>query len=246
MILTSSPRHATLAAPPAALPMVTTDNRRVELEQFVRDRFRTAWGAEVGELLPWLVGVRDHAGHLTAVAGLRPAATGTLFLEHYLDRPVEEVITAHTGEPVAREQIIEVGNLAAGHPGGGRDLIIALTAYLHQAQTAWVCFTGGPILHNAFCRLGLAPICLAPARPEALGAAATRWGRYYDQHPHVFAGRVEEGFLGLSGWLTAEQLVHAARHIAPARHARSLSDFGDRDEIRFSAADRAQVRQAPR
>jgi len=199
--------------------MVTTGARRFELEQFVRDRFRTTWGAEVGELLPWLVGVRDGSDRLTAVAGLRPAATGPLFLEHYLDRPVEEMIASHTGTPVAREQIIEVGNLAASHAGGGRDLIIALTAYLHQAQTAWVCFTGGPILHNAFCRLGLTPICLAEARPEALGAAAAQWGRYYDQHPHVFAGRVEEGFLGLSGWLTAEQLVRAANGIAPARRA---------------------------
>jgi hypothetical protein len=199
--------------------MASPAELRHELEQFVRDRFHAAWDAEVGELCPWLVGVWDHGGGLAAVAGLRPAATGTLFLEHYLDRPVEEVITAHTGEQVAREQIIEVGNLAADHAGGSRDLIIAITAYLHQTGTAWVCFTGGPLLHNAFCRLGLTPICLAPARPEALGTAATQWGRYYDQHPHVFAGRVEEGYRCLSDWLTADQLLRAAGGIAPARKA---------------------------
>ncbi len=220
MIPTPPSRSATPAVEPTALPLLTSPAaHRHDLESFVRERFRAAWGAEVDELSPWLVGVRDHTGRLAAVAGLRPAITGPLFLEHYLDRPVEEVIAAHTGAPVTREEIIEVGNLAADHAGGSRTLIVALTAYLHQAGATWVCFTGGPLLHNAFCRLGLAPICLASARPEALGSAAARWGRYYDQHPHVFAGRVEEGFLGLRGWLTVEQLVGAARGITPTRRA---------------------------
>ncbi|PIU78666.1 MAG: hypothetical protein COZ33_02730 [Nitrospirae bacterium CG_4_10_14_3_um_filter_70_108] len=98
-------------------------------------------------------------------------------------------------------------------------MIIALTCYLHQTRAVWVCFTGGPVLRNAFCRLGLAPVCLAAARPEALGVAAAQWGRYYDQHPHLFAGRVEEGFHSLSGGLTAEQLIGVARTIAPVRYA---------------------------
>jgi len=119
MIPVSPSRGGTPPAPSiGTLPVVSRDPCRVEPEKFVRDRFRDGWGAEVGELLPWLVGVRDPAGCLTAVAGLRPAATGPLFLEHYLDRPVEEVITARTGAPVAREQIIEMGNLATAHPGG--------------------------------------------------------------------------------------------------------------------------------
>ncbi|RMF81264.1 MAG: thermostable hemolysin, partial [Nitrospirae bacterium] len=163
---------------------------------------------------PWLISVRAADGALAAVAGLKPAALGPLFLEQYLDGPVEEAIAAAAGEPVARGSVVEVGNLAAAHAGGARAVIVAVTALLHQARATWVCFTGGPVLHNAFRRLGMAPLPLAPARPEALGAAAARWGRYYEQRPWVFAGRVAEGYACLQRWLTAEQLWEAARGTA--------------------------------
>ena len=58
-----------------------------------------------------------------AVVGLRPAMQGALFLEQYLDAPACQMIAARSGVPVRREQVIEVGNLAALAPGGA--LVIA-------------------------------------------------------------------------------------------------------------------------
>jgi hypothetical protein len=178
--------------------------RRVELERFVQGCFARTWGARVSEFMPLLAALRSDAGELVGVLGMRPAEEGPLFLEQYLDRPVEQQVAQVARVPVFRGRITEVGNLAAVAPGGGRWLITALTAYLHAAGREWVVFTGGPELRNAFHRLGLNPLVLGPADPARLGAAADDWGRYYEQQPMVMAGRVGEGFARLSALFSAE------------------------------------------
>jgi hypothetical protein len=172
---------------------------REEVETFIRARFAEAWGADVRHFLPALMSLRDEAGGLLGALGLRPAAQGPLFLEQYLDRPVEQALARATGEPVARTRLVEVGNLAVAAPGGGRWLITALTAYLHGAGAGCAVFTCGPALRNAFLRLGVELIDVGPADPGHLPAGeASRWGRYYEQAPRVTAARVAQSHRALS------------------------------------------------
>jgi hypothetical protein len=156
----------------------------------IRRRFQQEHQAQLTHFMPRLLGLVDAAGALAGAAGCRPAAGETLFLERYVDLPIEQAIAAVAGEPVARHEVVEVGNLAADSPGCARVLIVALTAWLASQGYRWVAFTGTRSLLNSFRRLGLTPRVLAPADPARMGEALAQWGRYYAQQPQVVFGEI--------------------------------------------------------
>src|SRR5687768_18494973 len=92
---------------------------RSELERFIAERFRIAYGAQVKHFCTHLLGMRDAAGTWQAAAGYSPAADDTLYLGSYLDRPVEAVRSHAPGAPESRAQIGEVGHLASAAKGCG-------------------------------------------------------------------------------------------------------------------------------
>ncbi len=171
---------------------------RPELETFIADSFRSSYGAEVSHFSEVLLGVRDKDGRWMAALGYTPAALGPLFLEHYLDAPVEAAISAHTHSPVDRATIVEVGNLAAHHPGAARSLIISTTHLLNSFGLRWVVFTATVSLLNSFSRLRLQPHVLAPADPARLPDGGELWGSYYDTQPKVMFGDIHYGYTQLS------------------------------------------------
>ncbi|HXH64038.1 MAG TPA: thermostable hemolysin [Mariprofundaceae bacterium] len=181
------------------LDIIESDHAdRAEVEAFIRATFFDVYRARVNLFMPHLVRLRTLHDHLVAVVGYRDAANHSLFLEKYLDRPVEDVLSAAVGQPVRREDVVEVGNLADAAPGGARAAIIILTAFLHSAGYRWVVFTGVPKLRNAFGRLGLDPIELTPADPMRLTAQEREtWGSYYAGQPLVMAGDIRHGFESL-------------------------------------------------
>ncbi|MFJ3681415.1 thermostable hemolysin [Pseudomonas sp. NPDC090208] len=171
---------------------------RHDFEAFIQQRFRNAHNAEIHQFMPELFGMSDETGNLCAVAGVRPAASGALFLEHYLDEPIERAIEAHAARPVGREGIVEVGNLAASNLGSARLSIITITWLLAMGGLEWVTFTGNAGLVNSFNRLGLRPVTLCAADPMRLGDDRHAWGNYYDTQPSVHVGDIRSGFLHLS------------------------------------------------
>jgi hypothetical protein len=173
-----------------------TDTQREQLETFVHQRFADTYGASIRQYMPQLLGIRQK-GELQAVVGLRPASASPLFLEQYLDVPACTQIRIHSGMPLQREHMVEVGNLAALAPGGARVLIIALTHYLAAQGYTWVVFTGTAMLLNSFQRLALSPIDLGEAKPERLGDRQAEWGSYYATRPRVMAGYIPEGLVQL-------------------------------------------------
>lgn len=168
-------------------------NARNRLENFIHARFAEHYGANIQHFMPCLLGLDDGDGALRAAVGIRSADQGPLFLERYLDAPVEEEIARRCGRSVARGQIVEVGNLAALEAGHARLLIIAMTHFLVSQGFAWVTFTGTVSLLNSFQRLGLTPVSLAPADPQRMGAELGDWGSYYATRPQVMAGDIGAG-----------------------------------------------------
>lgn len=171
---------------------------RNELERFIHQRFASVHRADVHHYLPELLGLADSHGRLIAAAGMRLAGEGALFLERYLDEPVERAASRLAGGPVGREQVVEVGNLAALSAGSARIMIIAVTWLLAARGLDWVAFTGAATLVNSFHRLGLVPTLLADADPGRLNGERDHWGNYYSQHPHVFAGSIGLGHAALT------------------------------------------------
>jgi hypothetical protein len=183
---------------------------RREAEAFVNAAFKAAYDAEITHFMPQLMTLRSDAGRLLAVLGLRTPGAGRLFLEHYLQRPVEAMLSDETGAAVPRESLVEVGNFAVGAAGGGRWLITALTAYLFASGRTWAVFTCGPELQNAFRRLGVELIDLAPAdRADLPPGEQACWGRYYDQRPRVKAANVAQSHRVLSTVFAGECALNA-------------------------------------
>ena len=178
-------RIVTVHAPPEA-------PRRAEAEAFIRHVFAQRYGARIGSLAPQLV-LFEEAGRVVAATGWRAADKEPLFLENYLDRPIDETMAALSAHSVARERIVEVGHLAAEKPGSSLHVILTLARHFDRMGFEWVVFTATRELVGIFTRLGLPLLALAPADPARLGAAAAEWGSYYDAGPVVVAGRIRLG-----------------------------------------------------
>lgn len=165
------------------------DPGREEVERFVSSRFERRYGARVPSWAPVLASLAD--GELTvAAAGWRDADDG-LYLERYLDEPVERCIGRIAGiEPPARGGVVEIGHLAAARVGDGRRLFLRLAALLAQRGYRWVVSTATPGVRTGFSRIGVRMIELGPARAERAGPDAAAWGRYYDEGPVVVAGEL--------------------------------------------------------
>ncbi len=168
------------------------DAGRAGVEHFIAGVYARRFGARVSQFAPHLVGLRDlHSGAWVAAAGFRQADQSPLFLERYLDAPVEHMLSRHRGRPVARQGIVEVGHLSASRPGAGRLLIPLLGQHLARQSTQWVVSTLTQELRHLFIRLGVTPIALGQADPAAVGPDAADWGTYYEHHPVVLAGRLD-------------------------------------------------------
>lgn len=165
---------------------------RAAAERFVAGVFRARYGAELHGFAPTLATLHDDAGAITAAAGWRAAGDGPLFLERYLDAPVDALL----GVPRAR--IVEVGHLAATRAGDGRRLILRLGPLLAAQGFQWVASTLTEELRHLFLRLGIAPLALGTADPALLGDEAARWGRYYAHRPLVLAGALEPALATLA------------------------------------------------
>jgi len=186
-----------------------------QVTTFVHEVFKRTYGANVRSFMSDFVRVRDRHGVMKAVMGYRSAESGPLYLENYLDEPIEVMVSRYMGIPVKRSEIVEVGNLAEASPGDARMAIIGATAFLHAAGFKWVAFTGVTRLRNAFVRLGLSPKQLIEVDERRLSAEEMeQWGSYYAGDPVVCFGSIQEGHDNLQELWTALRDTWAAAEIA--------------------------------
>lgn len=169
---------------------------RAHVEDFIRAVYRKHYDARLSVLAPTLVALRS-GEEILAAAGYRPA-TERLFLERYLDAPVEVCLARSTHDAPDRPVIVEVGHLAAVRNGAGRLLMPMLGTHLAAAGFEWVVSTATEELRHLFRRLGLSPLVLGCADPSVLGTEAANWGTYYDHRPHVVAGSIALGMSQLT------------------------------------------------
>lgn len=166
---------------------------RLLLEQFIADTFLEHYDARIEAFCKHLLGVRNTQGSLCAAIGYNLAEQGPLFLEQYLDAPIEDVVESRLGLRIQRHDLVEVGNLSAKETGGARMLIRLMTSHLHQCGRQWVAFTATKSLLNSFNRLGLPTIALAKATSDRVQDPEA-WGSYYEQSPQVVIGEISIGY----------------------------------------------------
>eukprot|EP00163_Fabomonas_tropica_P023282 TRINITY_DN4057_c0_g1_i1.p2 TRINITY_DN4057_c0_g1~~TRINITY_DN4057_c0_g1_i1.p2 ORF type:complete len:240 (-),score=32.37 TRINITY_DN4057_c0_g1_i1:333-1052(-) len=163
---------------------------------FIRRRFRLAYGAEPVLRIPRLLALTTAQGALLAAVGVRNAAAEHLFLEDYLDNPVESYLP---GAVLKRSDIVEIAHLAGVEAGVSRYLFAGLAVWLHNAGCQWVVCTGTDQLRNSFRRVGIDTHVIASAEPARLPDGGAGWGSYYEHHPVVMAMNVAQSMTALSG-----------------------------------------------
>ncbi|MEO7325052.1 MAG: thermostable hemolysin [Dokdonella sp.] len=172
---------------------------RAPAEAFIANRFRQSFGAHIEAFMPRLFTMHDLENRISGAFGLRSTSC-RLFVEQYLNEPIESAVATRCGEGVERHGIVEVGHLCAAFPGAVRTMIALLTLHLHAEGFEWVVFTGTASLRNAFARIGLFPIALQRAHIDSLPLEARMgWGNYYDHSPEVLVGRIRDGVGSVTG-----------------------------------------------
>ena len=184
---------------------------RSQVETFLDDAYAAAFGGKIRKHYPILMSVWDQDHVLHAAAGFRFAMSQPLFLEQYLDAPIEQAATTALGVPAPRHQLAEIGNLAANSPGASMFLFLALAGYLEQHGCRYAAATATAQLRRLFRRVGFSTVTLANADPDRLGERSQDWGAYYDNDPEVLVGEIAPCFEPLTRSLAAEPPTDAER-----------------------------------
>lgn len=185
-------RHAAIYLHAAqAVKVVVTglhaDNRG-DQEAFIKSVYRRVHSAEIQQFLPNFLSLLNQSDQLLAICGLRYGDESQLFLEQYLNAPIEQVLLLHTGREVSRERIVEVGNLAVASPAHIRHLLASLNTHLHSTDVEWVVFTGINTLYNSLRKLNIPMHILGKADLGRLPHTQhSAWGSYYEANPQVIA-----------------------------------------------------------
>lgn len=167
-------------------------DRRQVAQSYIRDRFKECYGANLREFLSYLVSMRC-LGSLSGVAGLSLAAQQTLFLEQYLDSPIEKELERVLQVNVSRNSIVEVGNLVATTRGASLALFIVVATALSRAGFKYIVFTATSPLRITFEKLGFKTGFLKDANIDSVDSDSDNdWGSYYDSNPQVVVGRLED------------------------------------------------------
>ncbi|WP_426015103.1 thermostable hemolysin [Caulobacter sp. DWR2-3-1b2] len=177
---------------------------RLRVEAYLEAAYATAFNGVISRHYPTLMSVQDGEGRIHAAVGFRFAAAEPLFLEQYLDEPVEAAITRKLAQPVTRCGVAEIGNLGSGSVGASMFLFLALARHLDQHGCTHAVATATRQLRRSFGRVGFETQVLTRAEPSRLGEAATEWGAYYERDPELLAGAIGPALRPLSQMLVAE------------------------------------------
>jgi hypothetical protein len=167
------------------------ERRRVEA--FIEKTYEEKYGAKLDTHYPYLMSAQDASGNILAAIGFRLAKDETLFLEHYLDQPIEEEISQNLGRTVERCEIAELGSLASEGHGATFFLFMVLADYLKSQGLSYATITGTRVLKRFFGQLGLDPRKVADADKTRLPDLGAYWGSYYSTSPQVLFGDIAAG-----------------------------------------------------
>ncbi len=159
------------------------DNGRCEVEEFIQHGFAKSYGAKIQVSMPWVLAIRN--GSFKAALGIRPA-TEPLFLEQYLDAPIEDYFkTCET--PTSRAKIAEIGHLYSNSNKFTIPLFLTTAVSLFYNQYDTMVFSATEQVLALIDKTGIPYQQLGQADPAKLTPCADQWGTYYDSHPTVVA-----------------------------------------------------------
>lgn len=159
------------------------------LRSFIEASYAKHFQANIKVDMPVMVGYHQD-GKILAAMGLRPADSGPLFLEQYLNDPIESYISDHDEHVNLRACIVEVGSLATATTGIGRQIIPLFIQTVCHMNYCWAVLSATDRLVHIFNQMGLQPSKIAKCDPTRLHTSRHLWGSYYTHNPHVLMGNL--------------------------------------------------------
>lgn len=174
---------------------------RDRVERFIESVYARGYGSCITQHYPTLMDVHDASGHVAAAVGMRRAGEDHLFLERYLEAPIEDIATQAYGEPITRDEIVEIGNLASAGNGASVFLFVTLAAYLRQQNLSYAAVTATQALRRSFALFGIPFLEIGRADAAALPDRGAAWGTYYSKDPKVLIGAITPAYARLEPYL---------------------------------------------
>ena len=109
-----------------------------------------------------------------------------LFLECYLDHPIEQVLEDHLCSGVERSRIVEVCHLAGAGSGRSLTFVRKLIAMLEATEVKSAIFTATRPLRHLLRSSGLSLVELGVATIHRVPRPET-WGSYFEHDPRIMA-----------------------------------------------------------
>ena len=166
---------------------------RPQVEDYISDKFRKEYDADVCTFAPLLLSMHCNK-NLSAAVGLRPAKSTPLFIEQYLDSSIETCIKTTDGEPVKREEIVEISNLVATRRGASQLLFIVLGSLMYEAGYRYLVFNATNKVERITRKFPFPVQVLCASDPKRLGERAKEWGSYYETSPRVIVGDIKVAY----------------------------------------------------
>jgi hypothetical protein len=171
--------------------------QRHEAEDYVARCFAKAYQARITRFMPYLL-TMSCVGNISGVAGIRPATSSPLFVEQYLDAPVEDELAVIYNRFIPRDEIFELGNLSAMRPGVCQLIYMIGASVAYRAGFRYGVFACTQQVARALQKLRFSVKSIASADPDRLTGGAVQWGSYYETLPTVTVIDIAESMRALS------------------------------------------------
>lgn len=155
--------------------------QRCDVENFIKQGFIKAYKAKISVTMPYLLAIKH--GEFKAALGIR-GGEQPLFLEQYLDKPIE-MVDALQDKGSARSQIAEIGHLYSNTRRFTLQLFLVTAVALYCRDYRFMVFSGTQHVLQLLSQIGLNLQIIAKADPARLVESTDEWGSYYDTMPHV-------------------------------------------------------------
>jgi hypothetical protein len=192
-----SPQDQTVPVKPGRLEGFFVRSRgatleRARVEQFIERSYLDRFEALITDHYPSILSLENTREQVLAAVGIRDAGEEALFLERYLDEPIEHAIERVTGHTPLRTQILEIGNLASVGRGATARLIAAASGYLNASRCRYAVVTATDELRKLLRSFGLTWHTLADAHADRLADRGRSWGHYYERNPQILAAEIKQ------------------------------------------------------
>jgi hypothetical protein len=179
------------------------------VSRFIRATYLLSYDARIANLPNTLLALVDKEDKVHAAAGLRDASE-PFFSEHYLDLPVETLLSELSRRRVARSAVVEVSCLASRSPAVSANFMRELVFHGEELGYDWAFFTATSRLEKLLRRIRLPLLNLGAASADRVPSPEI-WGSYYQTDPRVLAFGREHLKPFLTRWLKPAKAheVHA-------------------------------------